>query len=214
MVVDNIEILKKIKYDEKGLVPVVVQETKTKDVLMLAYMNEEAILKTLETKRVYYFSRSRNALWLKGETSGHYQDLIRMDYDCDCDTLLVTVYQHGVACHTGEKSCFHRSIYGENEPNEFILEELYQTIKSRQDNPTEKSYTNYLFNQGIDKILKKVGEEASEVIIASKNNKKDEMVLEIADLTYHLLVLMVNQKLALTDIFKELEQRRGKRRES
>jgi phosphoribosyl-AMP cyclohydrolase / phosphoribosyl-ATP pyrophosphohydrolase len=207
------EIIANIKYNEQGLVPAVVQDVFTKEVLMLAYMNPQSIQLTLEKKQVHYFSRSRQSIWLKGETSGNFQDLVSIAYDCDHDTLLVTVKQHGVACHTGKKSCFHQALYGRIDQNEQGLQSLYDTIKARKEEPVEKSYTNYLFDQGIDKILKKVGEEAAEVIIASKNNKKDEMVLEIADLTYHLIVLLVNQGLSLNDIYEELERRRGKRRE-
>jgi phosphoribosyl-AMP cyclohydrolase / phosphoribosyl-ATP pyrophosphohydrolase len=207
------EILKQIKFNEQGLVPAVVQDVYTKEVLMLAYMNLQSINMTIETKRVHYYSRSRQSIWLKGETSGNFQDLVSIFYDCDSDTLLLAVKQHGVACHTGKKSCFHNVLYGQLEDNDNILQTLYNTIKTRKEIPVEKSYTNYLFDQGIDKILKKVGEEAAEVIIASKNNKKDEMVLEIADLTYHLMVLLVNRGLNLNDIYEELERRRGKRRE-
>lgn len=195
-----------ITYNQEGLVPVVVQDASTNQVLMLAYMNEEAFNMTIQTKQMTYFSRSRNTLWIKGETSGHVQYLKQLSYDCDEDTLLAKVEQVGVACHTGNPSCFYRDIVKEETYNSNILDELYTVINDRKQNP-DKGYTSYLFEKGIDKILKKVAEETGEVIIASKNNT-DETIYEVSDLFYHVLVLMVNQGIALEDIYKELSSRR------
>lgn len=189
----------------EGLLPVIVQEKNTRDVLMLAYMNQEAYEKTLETGDLYFFSRSRQALWKKGETSGNTQKLISLSKDCDQDTLLAIVEQKGVACHTGNYTCFYQDIIGEKEEN--IIRKLDQIIKDRQDNPVEGSYTNYLLTKGRDKILKKIGEEASEVIIASKNVDKDEIIYEVSDLIYHSLVLLNYEGISLNEIMKELENR-------
>lgn len=195
-----------ITYNNDGLVPVIVQDIYTKEVLMLAYMNEEAYTITKETKEMTYYSRSRQTLWKKGETSGNVQFLKELSYDCDEDTLLAKVEQVGPACHTGNKSCFYRQeITSDVVPNN-ILEDLFRVIQAKQETP-DGGYTNYLFDKGVDKILKKVGEETSEVIIASKNNN-EETVYEISDLFYHLFVLMVNQGIELSDIYKELASRR------
>lgn len=226
------EILKLIKFDDRGLVPVIVQDYKTDEILMLAYMNEEAFKKTYETEKVYYFSRSRNELWLKGETSGCFQELKSISVDCDGDTLLLKVKQTDVACHTGNYSCFFRKFekqtvennVGKKNRNEnnsvcvenndanadlsAIISELYEIIKDRKVNPKDGSYTNYLFEKGQDKILKKIGEESSEVIISSKNPSNDETIYEISDLLYHLFVLMVEKDIKLDDIYKELKRRR------
>jgi phosphoribosyl-AMP cyclohydrolase / phosphoribosyl-ATP pyrophosphohydrolase len=196
-----------LNYNQDGLIPVIVQSYETKEVLMLAYMNQESLNLSIETKIAHYFSRKRNSIWKKGETSGHYQHIIGMSYDCDEDTLLLQVIQDGVACHTGNMSCFYRDII-ESKESVDILSELYQIIENRKNNPEIGSYTTYLFEKGLDKILKKVGEETSEVIIGSKNNNKKETVYEIADLTYHLLVLMVNQGISVSDIKEELKNRR------
>ncbi len=197
----------KLKFNKDGLIPVVVQDVYTNEVLMLAYMNQEAFDQTIETKEMVYYSRSRQTLWKKGETSGNVQFLKSLSYDCDEDTLLAKVEQKGVACHTGKKSCFYRDIVSdETVSNETILPELFKVIKQKQETP-DGGYTNYLFDKGVDKILKKVGEEASEVIIASKNNN-EETIYEISDLFYHLLVLMVNNGIELSEIFKELSSRR------
>ncbi len=203
------ELISKIKFDKKGLVPAIAQDINTKKVLMLAYMNKESIAKTLEEKKACYFSRSRNELWLKGETSGNYQILKNMTYDCDGDTILLEVEQKGVACHTGQYSCFHNNIFtSSNSSNEDdIIEKLYEIIMDRKNNPKKESYTTYLFEEGIDKILKKVAEESGEVIIASKNKDKDELIYEISDLVYHMIVLMVEKNLNLNDIKKELKNR-------
>ena len=214
------EQLELIQFDGAGLVPVITQDAETNEVLMLAYMNEEALAKTLETGRVHYYSRSRQSLWQKGETSGNVQLVKEIRYDCDGDALLIQAEQIGSACHTGHRSCFYRNL--QNETTSPLLQDakalyspavlltLYNTILNRKNNPVEGSYTNYLFNKGIDKILKKVGEESAEVIIAAKNNSKDEMVYEISDLMYHLSVLMVNNGLQWQDIFEELSGRARK----
>lgn len=204
------EILSKIKFDESGLVPAIAQDINTSEVLMLAYMDEDAITKTLEQGVVHYFSRSRQRLWKKGETSGNIQELKSFYYDCDQDTILVKVKQTGVACHTGEYSCFFNKVFEAEyiEENNDILEELYLLIKDRKLNPIKDSYTCYLFEKGLDKILKKVGEETSEVIIAAKNDDRAEIVYEISDLVYHLLVLMVNESIEVAEIKAELNKRK------
>lgn len=197
-----------IKFDEKGLVPAIVQDINTGKVLMLAYMNQEAFKLTLETKKTWFYSRSREKLWNKGETSGNYQIVKKISYDCDGDTVLLEVEPLGPSCHTGEMSCFYNNVLcAEEAEGRDILERLYGRILGRRENPVEGSYTNYLFDKGIDKMLKKVGEETSEVIIASKNNSRDEMTYEISDLVYHLLVLMVDRGVAINDIKKELNKR-------
>lgn len=204
--------LKDIKFNEKGLVPAIAQDVKTGAVLMLAWMNEESIKKTEETGKAHYFSRSRNALWQKGETSGNFQMVKEMDIDCDGDTILLKVEQVGNACHTGEYSCFYRTLLGNRDvamqESVNVLFDVYNVIIDRLQNPKEGSYTNYLFDKGVDKICKKVGEEAAEVIIAAKNQSPDELRYEISDLFYHVMVLMVQQGLELHDIFAELQSRR------
>ncbi len=189
-----------------GLVPAIVQDYQTKQVLMLAYVNEESYDKMLETKETYYWSRSRQELWHKGETSGHFQYIKGMYLDCDNDTLLIYVEQIGAACHTGSYSCFFNEILP-YQLNDTIFHELYDVIKDRDIHPIEKSYTNYLLNEGVDKICKKVGEEASETIIAAKNDNKDELIGEISDLFYHVFVLMYNQGVTVEDIENKLAQR-------
>lgn len=217
------ELLKELKFDENGLIPVVVQDHKTNEVLMMAFMNEEAFKKSMETGMIYYWSRSRKKLWLKGETSGHYQYIKSIAIDCDGDTLLIKADQVEAACHTGHYSCFYREFQKEGlvntqakvfdaekvySDNSRILQEVYDVIADRTVNPKEGSYTNYLFEKGLDKILKKVGEESAEVIIAAKNKSKDEIRYEIADLFYHLFVLMVERGVKLDDIYNELKGRR------
>ena len=193
-----------------GLVPVVVQDYKTSQVLMLAYMNEEAFEKTLLTGRMTYYSRSREELWVKGLTSGHYQYVKELSADCDRDTLLAKVSQIGNACHTGRYSCFFDEIakkdYRAVNPLA-VLEQEYHTILDRKENPKEGSYTNYLFDKGIDKILKKVGEEAAEIIIAAKNPEPEEIKYEIADFLYHVMVLMVEKGVSWEDIIREISNR-------
>ena len=202
------DIFKKISFDEKGLVPAVVQDIKSKEVLMLAYMNRESIEKTFEEGMVHYYSRSRKRLWKKGETSGNIQILKGFYSDCDNDSLLVMVEQVGVACHTGKYSCFFNELLNWEGEEVDIIKELYSLLEDRKVNPKEGSYTNYLYKEGIDKILKKVGEETSEVIIGAKNKDKDELVYEISDLIYHLLVLMVNEGVSIDDIKEELRRRK------
>ncbi len=202
------ELLKKIKFDDKGLIPAIAQDVTTKEVLMMAYMNAESIAMTLETGYACYYSRSRQSLWKKGETSGHLQEIKGLYYDCDADTILLKVLQTGPACHTGQYSCFHNQVVDDGYiPEEDILKILYGIISDRKENPVEKSYTNYLFEKGIDKILKKVGEESAEVIIAAKNNDNQELIYEISDLVYHTMVLMINQGVSIEDIKKELKKR-------
>lgn len=199
-----------VKFDEKGLVPVVVQDVKTNSVLMLAYMNRESLQITLESGNMTYFSRSRQKLWRKGETSGHYQTLKEMKIDCDGDTLLAIVSREGPACHTGKYSCFFESLYGngENSGGYGVIDELFAVIEDRRNNPKEGSYTNYLFDKGVDKICKKIGEEAAEIIIAAKNAAPDEIRYESADFLYHLLVLLCERGLTPGEVFAELEKRR------
>jgi len=213
-------ILSEIRFDEKGLVPAVVQDVKNRKVLMLAYMNRESIQKTLEEGVVYYYSRSRQTLWKKGETSGNIQYLKWLYSDCDKDSLLVLVEQVGAACHTGNYSCFFNPIFeveiedahpilgADNLGTDNAFEELYKVVADRKSNPREGSYTAYLLKEGLDKILKKIGEEASEVIIAAKGGDKEEVVHEISDLVYHLLVLMVSQNVTIEHIERELIRRR------
>lgn len=199
------------KLNSDGLIPVIVQHYKTSEVLMMAYMNEDAFNKTIKTGRMTYFSRSRNELWTKGETSGHYQFVKALMIDCDNDTILAKVSQIGAACHTGSPTCFFtdlvRKEYDDTNPLKVFLEE-YAIIEDRRSNPKAGSYTNYLFDKGIDKILKKVGEEASEIIIASKNPDPEEIKYEIADFLYHLMVLMVERGVSWNEVIKELADRR------
>lgn len=211
-----------IKYDDKGLVPAIIQDEASGTVLMLAYMNAEALRKTRETGVTWFYSRSRRTLWQKGETSGHVQAVKELYYDCDADTILVKVSQTGAACHEGTFSCFSRRLDGGNgqtdkpvepdavakEPLAGIIYELYHVINDRKHNPKEGSYTNYLFAKGQDKILKKVGEEAAETIIASKNQDKAEILYEMADLWYHCLVLLANHNIAPSELLAELKKRR------
>ena len=198
------------KLNSDGMIPVVVQDYKTLEVLMVAYMNREAFEKTVESGRMTYWSRSRNELWQKGETSGHTQYVKQLSIDCDNDTLLAKVQQIGAACHTGNKSCFYREImkkdYHETNPA-IVFENVYGIIEDRKKNPKEGSYTNYLFDKGIDKILKKVGEEATEIIIAAKNPNPEEIKYEISDFLYHVMVLMSERGITWDDITRELANR-------
>lgn len=201
-----------LKYNEQGLIPAIIQDADTKQVLMLAYMNEESFKKTLETGTTVFYSRSRQKLWQKGETSGNVQKVVSIYKDCDNDTLLINVKQTGVACHTGSYTCFYKNVLtGETEEthpkNPCVLYDEYEIVKSRLENPEEGSYTNYLFTKGLDKILKKVGEECSEVIIAAKNRDSSEVQYEISDLLFHLTVLLVEQGISWKDIFAEIEKR-------
>ena len=198
------------KLNDHGLIPVITQDYRTGQVLMLAYMNEEAFQTTLRTGCMTYYSRSREALWLKGETSGHYQYVKSLSIDCDSDTLLAKVNQIGAACHTGEKTCFYTDLvkkeYQETNPLK-VFEDVLQVIADRKKNPKEGSYTNYLFDKGIDKILKKLGEEAAEIIIAAKNPNSEEVKYEISDFLYHMMVLMVQKGVTWEDITRELANR-------
>ena len=201
------QMLNGIKFDEKGLILAIAQDYITSEVLMAAYMNEKALEITLKEKIVCYFSRSRNCLWRKGETSGHVQHLKGLYYDCDGDAILLKVEQVGNACHTGAYSCFFNKVYEEDIADKSIINKVYCQIQNRKDNPKEGSYTNYLFNEGLDKILKKIGEESSEVLIAAKNKNKEELIYEISDLIYHSLVLMVSEGVTIDDLQKELTKR-------
>lgn len=202
--------MEKFKFDEKGLICAIAQDVKTGEVLMQAYMNEEALEKTLETGYAHYYSRSRKCLWKKGETSGHLQKVCRMYYDCDADCVLMQVDQTGAACHTGNRSCFYRELKQfEFVPDYKTVFDEVQTIADRAQNPVEGSYTNYLLNKGTEKICKKVGEEATEAVIAACKDKKGELVGELCDLLYHSLVLMRDKGISLQDIFHELMARKG-----
>ena len=199
--------IENLKFDEKGLIPAIVVDAISKEVLTLAYMNKESLQITMEKKLTCFWSRSRQELWLKGETSGNYQHVVSITADCDNDALVVMVEPQGPACHTGETSCFFNPIFENEELKEFSLNGLIKLIEGRKINKTEGSYTTYLFEKGLDKILKKVGEECTEVIIAAKANDKKETIYEIADLCYHTLVLMIEQGISLEDIHKELASR-------
>jgi phosphoribosyl-ATP pyrophosphohydrolase/phosphoribosyl-AMP cyclohydrolase len=215
-------MINNIKFDDQGLIPAIIQDYQNGQVLMMAYMNQESLQKTLDTGKTWFYSRSRQKLWMKGEESGHVQEVKEIRYDCDADTLLIKVIQTGAACHTGHYSCFYRNIDGceieeaavnveqvySSRQGPGILYELYDIITDRREKMPEGSYTAYLFDKGLDKILKKVGEESAEVIIAAKNREKSEVVYEASDLIYHLLVLLVEQGVQLEDIFAELKSRR------
>ena len=198
--------LDELKFDEKGLIPAIVVDDETGKVLTLAYMNRESLAISMEKGLTCFWSRSRQELWLKGETSGNYQHIVSITADCDGDALEVRVKKDGPACHTGEESCFHNPILGEK-ADKFQLEGLYQLLVSRKKELPEGSYTTYLFQKGLDKILKKVGEESTEVIIAGKAEDKAETIYEIADLAYHVLVLMVQMGISVEDIRAELASR-------
>ena len=199
--------ISKVKYDNNGLVPAIVVDAVTKKVLTLAYMNEESLKITMEKNLTCFWSRSRNELWLKGETSGNYQHVVSITADCDNDALVVMVEPDGPACHLGTKSCFNNAVHENPELKEFSLEALIKLIEGRKKEKKEGSYTTYLFEKGLDKILKKVGEECTEVIIAGKADDKKETIYEIADLTYHVLVLMIQMGISLEDIHRELASR-------
>ncbi len=235
-------ILEMVKYNADGLIPAVTQDVRTDEVLMLAYMDEEALRKTIETGKAHYFSRSRQKLWLKGETSGHFQKVRSISVDCDSDTLLMKVEQTGAACHTGHRSCFFTRLEADElmtmtqedtvtqgdvflvshdtEDSDIrktspcvtagaeVLGEVFDVISDRMAHPREGSYTNYLFTKGLDKILKKIGEEACEVVVASKNGAREEISSEIADLLYHIMVLLAERGMSLDDIYAELSNRK------
>ena len=199
--------INELKFNCDGLIPAIVTDFYTKKVLMLAYMNEESLKISMEEGKTCFFSRSRQKLWRKGETSGNFQHIQSIKTVCDRDTLLVSVIKDGPACHTGSESCFTEDIWNAGENSDFSVEALYELIRGRKVNKIEGSYTTYLFDKGLDKILKKVGEESTEVIIAAKDSDKGETVYEIADLMYHVLVLMVEAGIDIKDIMCELQKR-------
>lgn len=205
-----------LKFDSEGLIPAIVQDAASGRVLMLAYMNREALELSLSTGETHFYSRSRQELWHKGATSGHYQHIVRIFYDCDGDALLVQVRQDGVACHEGEFSCFHHPLpfqgkeegEGQDEDLGAVLNEVFEVIKSRRDSLPENSYTARLFREGQTKILKKIGEEATEAVIASKDGRAEDIIYELADLYFHTLVLLAYHGLELKDLARELKRRR------
>ncbi len=199
--------IKELKFNSHGLIPAIVCDADNGEVLMLAYMNEESLKISLEKKLTCFYSRSRKELWLKGETSGNYQHIVSITTDCDRDTLLVKVHPDGPACHLGTKSCFEYPVYDGEETASFSYEGLMELIAGRKTEKKEGSYTTYLFEKGIDKILKKIGEESTEVIIAAKADDKKETIYEIADLAYHVMVMMVEMGISLDDIKTELASR-------
>ncbi|MBQ2286934.1 MAG: bifunctional phosphoribosyl-AMP cyclohydrolase/phosphoribosyl-ATP diphosphatase HisIE [Acutalibacteraceae bacterium] len=199
--------INELKFDSNGLIPAVVVDSVSKKVLTLAYMNRESLQITMEKGLTCFFSRSRNELWLKGETSGNYQHVVSITADCDKDALTVVVEKDGPACHTGSDSCFTNSVWQSEDLSEFSLQGLYDLLEERKETRPEGSYTSYLFDKGIDKILKKVGEECTEVIIAGKADDKKETVYELADLAYHCMVLMVQMGISVEDVHKELASR-------
>lgn len=219
-------LIQNLKFDDRGLIPAIVQDDKTNEILMLAYMNSESLQQTLQTGETYFWSRSRNELWHKGATSGNTQRVTDIRIDCDSDALIVRVNPDGPACHTGEQTCFFRDandtsqiaapvtgvslVNVESMELGILLNDLYKLITERKEERPEGSYTTYLFNNGLDKILKKIGEESTETIIAAKNGSKKEMSAEISDLLYHLLVMMVERDVKLTDILVELKHRVGR----
>jgi len=198
--------LAEVKFDERGLIPAIVQHATTREVLTLAYMNEESLARTIETQQTWFWSRSRQELWHKGETSGNTQRVVSITLDCDRDAIVVLVEPAGPACHTGARSCF--DIADESDDLGFVLDQLYEVIQGRERERPSGSYTTYLFNEGIDKILKKLGEESAETIIAAKNEDREQVVSEVSDLLYHLLVLLVARGVSLEEISKELKKRR------
>ena len=199
--------INELKFDKDGLIPAVVVDAVSKKVLTVAYMNKESLGISMEEKKTCFFSRSRQKLWRKGETSGNFQHIVDIKCDCDKDALTVTVIKDGPACHLGTDSCFSDTVFENEELSPFSIEALYKLIRGRRDEKKEGSYTTYLFEKGLDKILKKVGEEATEVIIAGKEENKKETIYEIADLAYHVLVLMVQMGISLEDIHRELASR-------
>ena len=203
----NILNIDKLKFDDSGLIPAIIIDYYTKEVLTLAYMNKESLEISLKEGKTCFYSRSRKELWRKGETSKNYQHIQNIKSDCDNDALVIEVIKDGPACHTGAESCFMNEIYQKENYKDFSIYKLYELIRGRKINMTEGSYTTYLFNSGIDKILKKIGEESSEVIIGAKNGSKEEIIYELSDLLYHSLVLMVEKNITLNDIKDELSKR-------
>lgn len=199
--------LEALKYDKEGLIPCVVQDFYTNQVLTVAYMNQESVAETLKTKQMTFYSRSRQELWRKGETSGNTQELVELVADCDQDALVAKVIKAGPACHTGSESCFTAPLYQDEEKKAFSVADLYRLVLDRKVNPQEKSYTSYLFAMGNEKILKKIGEESTEVVIGAMKESKEETTYEIADLIYHLLVLMANNEIVPAEILEELSKR-------
>ncbi|MBE5771955.1 MAG: bifunctional phosphoribosyl-AMP cyclohydrolase/phosphoribosyl-ATP diphosphatase HisIE [Clostridiales bacterium] len=196
-----------LKFDQNGLIPAVVQDYYSKQVLTVAYMNRESLEISMKEGRTCFFSRSRQQLWRKGETSGNTQEIVNITADCDGDALVVEVIKKGPACHTGEESCFFNELYQHEDTPRFSMEALYDLLVGRKENPKEGSYTTYLFQKGIDKILKKVGEECTEVIVAGKGGDREETIFEIADLAYHVMVLMVEMGIEPKDVFAKLASR-------
>ena len=199
--------IEELKFDEKGLIPAIVVDSTSKRVLTLAYMNRESLKISMERELCCFYSRSRQELWLKGETSGNYQHIVSITADCDRDALVVSVEPDGPACHMGTFSCFEYPVFESSERQDFSYEQLMELIEGRKKETVEGSYTSYLFDKGLDKILKKVGEECTEVVIAAKNDDNKETIYEIADLAYHVMVLMVERGISLNDIQKELAKR-------
>ena len=197
----------KLVFDKDGLIPAVVQDAYSKKVLTVAYMNRESLEISIKKKLTCFYSRSRKKLWLKGETSGNFQHIVSITADCDFDSLVIEVIKDGPACHLGTDSCFSNPVYENEDAQEFSMDELYDVIKGRKDEPKEGSYTSYLFDKGVDKILKKVGEECTEVVIAGKGGDKEEIIFEISDLVYHVLVLMVEYGITPSDIKAQLASR-------
>ncbi|MBQ8088335.1 MAG: bifunctional phosphoribosyl-AMP cyclohydrolase/phosphoribosyl-ATP diphosphatase HisIE [Clostridia bacterium] len=196
-----------LKFDSNGLIPAIVQDHWTKEVLTLAYMNEESLAISIAEQRTCFWSRSRQCLWRKGETSGNVQHIVSITAECDADALVIEVVKDGPACHTGAESCFYQPLYLSEEIKPFSYDGLYKLIAGRKTEPKEGSYTTYLFEKGIDKILKKVGEECTEVVIAGKGGDREETIYEIADLCYHVMVLMVQSGISLEDVTRELARR-------
>ena len=196
-----------LKFDDRGLIPAIVTDAVSGKVLTLAYMNRESLQISMEKRKTCFWSRSRNQLWLKGETSGNYQHIVSIKTDCDKDTLLILVEKDGPACHTGSDSCFHEILWENEDLHEFSLDSLMELIRGRKIEKKDGSYTTYLFEKGLDKILKKVGEECTEVIIAAKDEDKKETIYEIADLCYHVMVLMIQNGISLEDVHRELASR-------
>lgn len=196
-----------IRFDEKGLIPAIVQDYYSKQVLNLAYMNRESLEITMREGKTCFYSRSRGELWRKGETSGNFQQVVSITADCDQDALVIEVIKEGPACHTGEESCFFEPVYQSDEVGAFSYEDLYRMLEDRKKNPREGSYTTYLFEKGKDKILKKIGEESTEVIIGAAKNDRSETLYEIADLAYHVMVLMVEEGIPMKELARELAGR-------
>ena len=200
--------ISKLKFDERGLIPAIVQDVRTREVLTLAYMNAESFARTVETKETWFWSRSRNKLWHKGETSGNTQKVVELLLDCDGDAIVVLVDPAGPACHTGARSCFDSAGTAQLITTDQLLDRLYDLVKEREKARPTGSYTAYLFNEGLDKILKKLGEESTETIVAAKNNEDERLISEVADLVYHLIVLLVARGISLDQIRAELGRRR------